>query len=348
MKKSFIKIFLTLLITLLLLFFFFKNTDLKEVHYHLKKISSISILSFILFVFLSFVIRAFRWKYMLINQKENIKFSNLLSAIIIGFAISYSIPGRVGEVVRPVLIGYKENINKSFAFGTVVVERLFDIISAIFLYGTFLFWSLFANDSLYKDKEVFKIIKKGSIFAFSLVFSLIFLLFIFHKNKTFLRSLIFFFMKPFTPKIKQNVLNIGENFLNGINCFFYNKKNLFFIIFYSIFLWTFISFSYWFFLYFTGIKIPFFYSFPYILILIVGASVPTPGMVGGFHAASKIGLVSLFSLDENQAIGITLILHIIVVVTTIFLGILFSWKEGLSISKFKSIEKTKKLKQYIF
>ena len=56
---------------------------------------------------------------------------SLTSAIFIGWAFTALLPGRLGEVARPVLIGRREGISKTAAFATVVLERLFDLLSVL-------------------------------------------------------------------------------------------------------------------------------------------------------------------------------------------------------------------------
>ena len=47
---------------------------------------------------------------------------------------------RGGEVARPVLTAQKEGISRASAFGTIVVERIFDMLSMFIVFGFCLFF----------------------------------------------------------------------------------------------------------------------------------------------------------------------------------------------------------------
>jgi uncharacterized protein (TIRG00374 family) len=305
--------------------------------FHLSKITLPSIFFFSFFTALNFVIRAIRWRFMLASVKK-ISFKSLFNSIVIGFSISYTLPGRIGEIARPVILGTKENISRSYAFGTVVMERILDILSVLFLYAVFVFWSFICGNRKAEESPLFITIKKGS--AIALIFASVFIAIaiILLKKKHWTEKLILFITKPFPAKIRDGVMKIGNGFVEGINFFSKSGKNTIYSLIFSVILWLCISLSYYSFLWFSRVKNNFLLTFPYILILAVGASIPTPGMVGSFHAASRIALVSIFGVDRDLAVGYTLIMHLLVVGTTVLLGTLASWQEGISWIKIKMMK----------
>jgi uncharacterized protein (TIRG00374 family) len=56
---------------------------------------------------------------------------NAFSATMIGFMANNVLPMRAGEVVRAVVIGRREQISRSSALATIVVERVFDIVALL-------------------------------------------------------------------------------------------------------------------------------------------------------------------------------------------------------------------------
>lgn len=330
---------LLLTITGLLLYLFLRNTNWDEMLFHLSKITVSSVVAFSFFTAMNFVLRAIRWRFMLASVKK-IGFKSLFNSIVIGFSISYTLPGRIGEIARPVILGVKENISRSYAFGTVVMERILDILSVLFLYGTFIVWSFFSGNRKAEESLLFITIKKGSAIALGFVVIFIVLSILLLRKKHWTEKLILFVTKPFPEKIRNEVMKIGNGFVEGINFFSSSGKNTTLSLFFSLFLWLCISLSYYSFLWLSGIKQNFIMIFPYVLILAMGASIPTPGMVGSFHAASRIALVAIFGLDKDLAVGYTLIMHLLVVGTTVLLGTFASWHEGLSWIKIKMMKET--------
>ncbi len=73
-------------------------------------------------------VRALRWKYILYSVKPDVKMWNLFGALMIGYGVNCVTP-KLGEVTRAIMIGRYENLSRSSMFGTVIVERVIDIIS---------------------------------------------------------------------------------------------------------------------------------------------------------------------------------------------------------------------------
>jgi uncharacterized protein (TIRG00374 family) len=76
------------------------------------------------------VLRAFRWR-VLFYPRQELRISNLLAVINIGYLLSNILPARLGDVARAYLIGDTENVSRSTAFSTVVAERVLDALCAV-------------------------------------------------------------------------------------------------------------------------------------------------------------------------------------------------------------------------
>ena len=44
-------------------------------------------------------------------------------------------------------------------------------------------------------------------------------------------------------------------------------------------------------------------------LLVIGVAVPTPGAVGGFHEAFRIGVTTFFGAPNDAAVGAAIVLH---------------------------------------
>ena len=65
-------------------------------------------------------------------------------------------------------------------------------------------------------------------------------------------------------------------------------------------------------------------------LLVVGVAVPTPGAVGGFHEAYRIGATAFFGADNDHAVGAAIVLHAVGFVPTLVAGAWLMAREGLS------------------
>jgi len=84
------------------------------------------VLTILLFI-LSNVFRALRWKMMIEAIGYRPRFINLFGTIMINYLANLTIP-RSGELIRAGMISKYENIPVEKAFGTIVTDRLFDVI----------------------------------------------------------------------------------------------------------------------------------------------------------------------------------------------------------------------------
>ena len=97
------------------------------------------ILHGIALIYLSYVVRAIRWKIFLRPVRPEASSASLVAPTIIGFT-GLALLGRPGELIRPYLIARRQNLSFSSQLGVWAVERIFDIgaftillVSAIFL-----------------------------------------------------------------------------------------------------------------------------------------------------------------------------------------------------------------------
>src|SRR5690554_2030839 len=77
--------------------------------------------------FMSHLIRAYRWKYMLEPIGYKPKFWHRYHAMMIGYLVNLLIP-RAGEATRPALLYQTDRIPFSKSFGTIIAERMFDVV----------------------------------------------------------------------------------------------------------------------------------------------------------------------------------------------------------------------------
>jgi uncharacterized membrane protein YbhN (UPF0104 family) len=78
-------------------------------------------------------------------------------------------------------------------------------------------------------------------------------------------------------------------------------------------------------------------SFLLLSMLVVGVAVPTPGGVGAFEAAARVGLTSFFAVPNDRAVGAALMLHASSVIPTLALGFLFLIQDGLDFGSMQKL-----------
>ena len=77
---------------------------------------------------------------------------------------------------------------------------------------------------------------------------------------------------------------------------------------------------------------PFTGSFLMIALLVIGVAVPTPGAVGGFHEAFRVGATMFYGAPDDAAVGAAIVLHLFSIGPALLLGLFFAAQEGLELS----------------
>jgi uncharacterized protein (TIRG00374 family) len=74
--------------------------------------------------------RALRWQRLL-RPIASVRYPPMLSYLLIGYLANNILPARLGELVRSHYLGDREGISRASALGTVVVERVVDLVAVI-------------------------------------------------------------------------------------------------------------------------------------------------------------------------------------------------------------------------
>jgi len=340
LKKTWVRLAVALLLTAVFLYFFFRSVN--DWGAVLRSLTQVSLPLFLLAILLTplhLATRAFRWRYLLIHEKRDVRFRNLFAGNAIGFMVSSLLPGRVGEIVKPLYCARKECVRPGFVLGTVVVERIFDILTMCFLLGAFLLARpLYASKFVLEPETSSRLTQMGILgLAIGAGLLCVILFFYFFREKAVRLAMLF--LGPLPKKWGEKASHLLHEFIDGLK-FFHSPANLVIYVVLSFVVWLGITFFYWIFFLSYRVSIPFFFLIPYIFLTMIGASIPTPGMIGGFHAFSQLGLTQLFGLDVNLAFTLTVVVHAVQIAMTCLIGYAIVWTEGLSLLQLRKLGET--------
>ena len=110
----------------------------------------------------TYAVRALRWQYLLAPIGPT-HFSTAFRTTVIGFAATFLLPARAGEVIRPYLLARREGLNATAAFATIILERLLDLITVLLLFAWFVLTA--APDAVSGDPAQFARVKLGGLAA---------------------------------------------------------------------------------------------------------------------------------------------------------------------------------------
>lgn len=169
---------------------------------------------------LSNMSRAYRWEFMLSPLGYKPKFLNSLMSILIAYLLNMIIP-RAGELARATMISKYEKVPFEKAFGTIVSERVADVIILLgIILLAFVIQTELISGYLFKDDPSSSSVKWIFMLALG-AFSLLFLKLL---RKT---------TNPFLMKIQKFVYGLFQ----GVLSIFRMKKKWAFL-FHTLFIWS--------------------------------------------------------------------------------------------------------------
>src|SRR5215211_248129 len=127
---------LILLLTFGLLWFFLRNANMAQVWGEMRRARPALLLAAVGVTMVTYVLRAFRWQYLLAPLGHT-HFATAFRTTVIGFAATFLLPARAGEVIRPFLLARKEGLPATSAFATIILERLLDLVTVLSLFALF-------------------------------------------------------------------------------------------------------------------------------------------------------------------------------------------------------------------
>lgn len=328
------KFWLGIGISVILLFFLFRGVDYNKLWEASSHANLYLWIPAFFIQYLLLFIRALRWQFLMAPIKK-IGIYSLFSATTIGFMANNVLPARMGEFVRAYVIGEKEGISKTSSFATIVVERLFDGLSVLFIaIVVFLFMEL------PKDVETMRGTIKAAAYGVAAIYMLVVIFFymiMMHKEKAF--NIVRRLLRPFPDRLKEEAILLLGSFATGLDIL-REKKSLVMISAYSLLMWFLSALPVYLITVSFGPHPPFTSALLILVMLAFAVALPSsPGFIGPFHAAVYVGL-GFYGIKEEEALGMAIVMHLAGFAPIVVLGFILLWKEKLSFGKIKNAAST--------
>ncbi len=295
---KFLQFFLLPALGIFIVWWLFKDQELSNILKILvNETNYYWILLSIAFGILSHMSRAARWQQLIKATGEQAGFKNAFWAVMTGYFINLLVP-RMGEVSKCGVLSKYEKLSFTKVFGTVVAERLFDMLILLLIFAIVLAWQFdLLCDFLFKNVDVDKM--KGAFISpviYIVIFSIIVFLYLIRRNRH-------------SIKIFREVSSLWMKFKEGFSSI-RKVENAPLFWFYTIFMWI---------MYFAMVYVCFF-SFAAtsqlgiaagVTILLTGSLgmlIPVQGGLGTWHAMVITTLV-LFNIDKETAGVFAIVAH---------------------------------------
>jgi glycosyltransferase 2 family protein len=334
---------LVVLLTVGLLALFLRHADIGEVASEIRHGRVGFLLLALVSTACTYVLRALRWQYLL-RPIGTTRFANAFRTTIIGFAATSLLPGRVGEVLRPYLLARREGLSATATFATIILERLLDMVAVLVFLAAFLL--LFDPGVAAADPRVFAAIKVGGIAAAAAALAGMTLVFFLAAHPEALAGITLQIERFLPARVAQQASRLVRAFAEGL-AIARRPARLAAALLLSFPLWATIALGIWLVSLAFGMTIPYTGSFLLMAMLVVGVAVPTPGAVGGFHEAFRLGATAFYAVPNDRAIGAAIVLHAISFVPVAILGLCFLAQEGMDLTRARRLARVPEVEDLV-
>lgn len=266
-------------------------------------------------------IRAMRWRSFLGQPYVDTNYLFLVSNV--GFMGNGVLPARMGELIRPFLVGKNTPHTFSTALATIIVERVFDLLAILLILAFVL--------AVYPFPEGADWIRTSTSIAIPMFFGFLGVVLCITYAPQWSLRIVKFFVRPLPEGLQQTILKAVVSFELGASTF---KRPLSFIycLGHTFLLWLLIAFSELVVLWAFGITEVSFVGALFLMVFLCFAVMAPqlPGYIGVYHMATKAILVYTFGLDPDLSAAVAIVMWFTQVPPIIVAGFICLMVMGIS------------------
>lgn len=273
----------------------------------------------------SLYIRAQRWR-VLLRPVGTPSMRTLVAATNIGFMANMVLPLRIGEVIRPVLVSRKEGKPLSGILATVVLERIFDMFTILFLFGVSASVVAVSDDVRQWGYRLLGLaIVVGAMVAA-----------VRWQEDLALKALRFM-LRPFPPRLAEPADHFFRGFVQALEILD-SPLTFLQLLAWSLYLWIVIALIYLVGLLAFRLPVPLMVgSIVITAVVAIAVSAPSaPGYIGAFQVGCKLALV-IFGVSESDAFAYSIILHVVQFVGVVAAGLYSLAREGMTVRQLEEV-----------
>ena len=295
-----------LLLGMLFLWLAFRNLNGKEIMEQIMHADYLWIILGMSAGILAHIVRAARWNILINSMGHKTRLSTTFYAVMTGYLANTAVP-RLGEVTRCGVLSKKQNIPFTELLGTVIAERIFDMVIMLLIIISVIMFQLGLVGE-FVDKFVFTPL--FSNFENNLIPALVILAILL----SLLLALIFFW-KRYRKRLRKyafyrKLSQFAKGMVEGIKTIKRTKNKGLFML-YTVIIWGMYTLMIYlpFFSFETTSHLDFGDAFTVMSIGSLGIVAPVPGGIGTYHFIVKAVLFELYGVDQASAASFATITH---------------------------------------
>lgn len=286
--------------------------------------------------YLSYLIRAVRWKFFL----DPIKKASLwvmFAGQILGFSSIYLI-GRPGEFVRPAYIARKEKVPITSMVAVWLLERIYDAVALVIVFAVALYWAPLAPPPGEAEAVLTRMHEGGRVlFAMAVAVCAALALFRWRAAEATAFVLRVFDFLP--ARWRERLAHFLGAFADGLKVI-QNWREFLASVISTVVLWVVNISAFWFTFQSLGgelARLPWLVSGLTVFFAVMGMMVQVPGVGGGYQVGIIVALTEIFSVPVEPATGAAILVWILISVPCLLFAAVLLVHEGLSFRKLEAM-----------
>jgi uncharacterized protein (TIRG00374 family) len=337
------RLLLGVLAAALLLALFFRGMDWSALGRSLAGARGLPLAGLITITVVLYGIRAWRWGGLL-APLGRVRYVDLFSATMVGFASGLLVP-RAGELLRPWLVSRRYPIPTSAGFATIILERLIDLVTVLALFAVYLF--VLPPPPTQVGGRLMELLKAGGAVTGAGALVVLGFLLALHANAERVVPAIERLLGRAPRWIREPFGRALRAFSEGLAVLRAPLPQLAVIGAQSLAIWLLIALGFHLNHIAFGIELPYRATFLLIAFLVVGVAIPTPGMVGGFHAFYLLALAEVFGVTREKAAAAGIAAHALSNLPILVFGLALLGREGLSLGRVAEVTRAEEEKKEV-
>ena len=264
--------------------------------------------------------RTVRWR-ILLHASGPPPFYPTFFANTMGYMLSTILPIRAGDVARPALLARRTSVRFSEALGTVLTERVLDLLSILLLFEFFCVYRWYDFPT--------GVVHGGAMLAGAMLAALVLLILGFRFFGDHIRRLHTWLGRFLPQRFHEPWMRFFDAFAGTLEITG-RPMALLGVVATTVCIWFCLSAQFWFVLIASHRPLPFDSSFFLTAATTVGVAIPTPGGVGGFHKVCQYVLTTFYGFDIDSSVAVAVLFHIVGTLPVVVVGLILFLREGLN------------------
>jgi glycosyltransferase 2 family protein len=307
----------SILVSLVFLILAIKGVDFGQAWAAVKTMDPLLTVFAITVSIATLLAKAARWQ-VIYAPRRKLSFHRSFSILMIGLWANAFLPLRVGEILRAFLLGEVEQESKTYALGTIFLEKVADLV----MLAT-------ALAILLTQLVIPKWVWESWVSTFLVVGALLAAVWALVIYRQPILNLLKIILSKLIPRWQNKIITIINEGMNSLQML-KEPKQVAAITIWTIIIWFLSVYNFSVLFKAFDLDLTFWVAMFIVIVLQLGVAIPSsPGKIGVFHYLVIIGL-SIFGIPKDVALTVGVVSHLMIYAPIALLGLFYLWHENLA------------------